>query len=193
MHVKVCKGVCLYLPSPNCDTICYWMNGLKEISICFPHQAKINNYPFQLCLTHKHTVRHKRTIISIHYSEAAVFSIREMNPPQMICINTCQCFVSHWYLMNFKHWLFFSGNFPCSHKMSSPDRVEVLSHCLLQVLFWQVGSGALALLFVWFHLTQNIYGYISFSRTCVWTSDMFESTTLSSCTIYRWRMHRRVK
>lgn len=103
------------------------LNELKEISICFPHQAIINNYPFQLCLTHKHTVRHKRTIISIHYSEAAVFSIREMNPLQMICINTCQCFVSHWYLMNFKHWLFFSGNFPCSHKLSSPDRVEVLS------------------------------------------------------------------
>lgn len=49
----------------------------------------------------------------------------------MICINTCQCFVSHWYQMNFKHWLFFAVHFPASHKMSFPD-----TQCRFCLLFF---------------------------------------------------------
>lgn len=51
---------------------------------------------------------------------AAVFSIRRWIRRLMICINTCRCFVSHWYLMNFKHWFFTSGN-SSSHKTSSSN------------------------------------------------------------------------
>lgn len=133
-------------------------------SICFLHQAKINNYLFQLSHPQTHC---KWTIISIHMLPIILrllsSPLGRWIPLQMICINTCQCFVSHWYLMNFKHCLFFSGNFPCSHKMMSSPVSLSSSGSVLAGCF-----RALPLLLVWFHLTRNI----SFSQTCVWTSNI---------------------